>query len=294
MKLTSDWHIHTPHSCDCGLGLKAGVQMSTLVEQAGRKGISDLGITDHVHTGYNLDDIFRAKKEFDTLPFAPRFHFGVEASCVSQWELAEIESGNQLAKTSGLREGGPPGAPLAIAITEEDLREYGIEYVIGSVHWPMYIPFEREAIIADYHRQNLFLAQHPLVDIVGHPWFWEGHWRDEDGKYRNEPWIDDFGKIPLSLHDEFAAALTENDTAVEINSLTCLFNHRYPDEFTVQYVDYLAYLHERGVKFAIGSDTHGPEYNNGYAAAEPLLESIGLSDDALWRLPAREEVGKTE
>ena len=70
----------------------------------------------------------------------------------------------------------------------------------------MYVPFELDAVIRDYHRQNMFLALHPLVTIVAHPWWWMGHWADGEGNYPAEPWLDDFACIPRSMHDEFAAA----------------------------------------------------------------------------------------
>ncbi len=289
MKITTDWHIHTNHSCDCAKS-DMGVKIPELIAVAETKGITDFGITDHIYTPYNLDDLFRSKEEFDAQPFNPNFHFGVEVSVVSRWEIEEIESGRTLAKTYGLREGGVQGCELAIGITEEDISEYGFEYVIGGVHFPMYVEITRENIIQDYARQNLFLACHPLVDVVAHPWWWHGpngEWfTKESGLYQTDPWLDDFGKIPLSIHDEFAAAVKENKTAVEIN-LNCVFNKKYPDDFTRQYMDYIAYLHERGVKFSIGSDCHETEYNPQFGELEKLLEDIGISNKDLWKIPER-------
>ena len=45
----------------------------------------------------------------------------------------------------------------------------------------MYIPYERQAVIRDYHRQNMFLATHPLVNIIAHPWWWSGRWAVRPG-----------------------------------------------------------------------------------------------------------------
>ncbi len=286
MKITTDWHIHTTHSCDCTEG-GIGVPLADLLPAARAQGITDLGITDHVNPPYNLDDIHRAREAFAALPFDPRLHFGVEAGCVSRWELDAIESGRELAGPYGLRDGGPAGGPLALGLAEEDRDAYGIEYVVGGVHWPLYVPLERDAVIADYQRQYLFLAAHPLVDIVAHPWWWMGGWADEEGRYRTDPWLDDFGKIPLSHHDAFAAALQERDTALEINPAACPFNPPYPEAFQKQYVHHPAYMRERGVRFAVGSDTHGPAYDPPWEDAARILEDLGLADDDLWRLPPR-------
>ncbi|MHC4874803.1 MAG: hypothetical protein ACYTFY_23400, partial [Planctomycetota bacterium] len=265
-----------------------GVSISDFSAVAEDKGLECYGISDHLHTPYNLDEVFRSKEEFDSLPFNPNFHFGIEVSCVSKWEIDEIESGRSDAATYGLREGGTPGCELTIGITEEDVSEYGIEYVIGGTHWPIYIEITRENVIEDYARQNLFLACHPLVDIVAHPWWWGGKgWKNEEGKCVTDPWLDDFGKIPLSIHDEFAAAVKENKKAVEINLDACVFNKHYPEDFGKQYIDYIAYLHERGVKFSIGSDNHESDYNPRFEDLEIMLEGIGLAEKDLWRLPAK-------
>ena len=164
--ITSDWHIHSHHSCD-----GACMTLPTLLRRTAELGIRDFGLTDHVHTRLTLADIEASRRDYLACNPSPRFHFGIEVSCISQWELDEIAAGRRPDATYGLREGGPPGAPPAISITREDLDAMGAEYVVGGTHWPLYVPIERETVIRDYHRQNMFLAAHPLVDIVAHPWW---------------------------------------------------------------------------------------------------------------------------
>lgn len=252
------------------------MEVADLVAEAGENGILDFGLTDHIHTPFNLPDIASSRADFESVEGGSRFHFGVEASCVSQWELDEIAKGEHENPVYGLRKGGPPGTALAIGITADDIATYNIEYVVAGTHWPMYVELERWAVIHDYHRQNMFLATHPLVDIVAHPWWWMGHWEDEDKKFRGEPWFDDFTVIPQSLHDEFAAAAVEHDTAVEINIGANLLNKRYPEHFAAQYVEYIAYLQSCGVKLAIGSDCHSAHYRIRFEAASQLLEKAGV------------------
>ncbi len=280
-------------------------------------GMIDFGVTDHLHTPLNLPDLEASRREFDALPPSPRRHFGVEVSCVSAWELAQIAAGGHGDAVYGLRSGGPAGAAPAIALTVADVARLGVEYVVGGTHWPLYVPFEREAIIRDYHRQNLFLASHPLVDIVAHPWWWMGHWQEADGSYRSEPWFDDFRHIPKSMHDDFAAAAREHGTVVEINFYAILLTDKYPEAFKCQYVDYLAGLKAAGVVLSLGSDHHAQHHRYGegtywstkpagegqagleaggggraeqvFGAAVARLEAVGIRDADLWRLPAREE-----
>lgn len=283
MTITSDWHIHSQNSCD-----SACLTVATLLRRSREKGITAFGLTDHLHTPYNLPDLVASRREYlDSAPPAS-FHFGVEASCVSAWEIAEIAKGGHPRPVCGLRSGGPAGAEPALGLTEAMIRELGIEYVVGGVHWPLYVPWERDAIIRDFHRQNLFLATHPLVDIVAHPWWWHGHWKAPDRHYyQAEPWLDDFRKIPQSMHDEFAAAVREHGTAVEINPTAMLFTTAYPDRFKEQYVEYLAGLKERGVTFSFGSDCHDADYAIDLEKSAAVLARIGIRDEDLWRLPAR-------
>ncbi|NOZ20200.1 MAG: hypothetical protein GXP25_03835 [Planctomycetes bacterium] len=283
MSLTSDWHIHSRNSCD-----SAALPVAELVRSAEEKGIRDYGLTDHIHSTFNLPDLAASRKEYLANAPSPRFHFGVEVSCMSQWELDEIATGKYDRPVYGLRKGGPPGAPLAIGLTDEHIKAYGIEYVVAGTHWPMYVPLEREAVIRDYHRQNMFLATHPLVDIVAHPWWWHGHWQDDDGRFTAEPWFDDFGHIPKSLHDEFAAACIERNTVVEINISANLLNRRYPQHFKEQYLDYLADLKAQGVRLCVGSDCHSATYDTDFETAEDMLDRVGIRDENLWRLPPRE------
>jgi histidinol phosphatase-like PHP family hydrolase len=281
MRIASDWHIHSRNSCD-----SACMTLADLVREAAERGIHDFGVTDHLHTPLNLPDVVRSREEFLSVAPSGRFHFGIEVSCVSQWEIAEIAGGGHGRPVYGLRSGGQAGCALAVGITADDIRRLQIEYVVAGTHWPLYVPFEREAVIRDYHRQNMFLATHPLVDIVAHPWWWMGHWKDAAGNYPAEPWLDDFGVIPRSMHNEFAAAAIESDTAVEINLAANLMNPHYPEGFAIRYLEYLAGLQERGVRLSIGSDCHSAHYDPQFERAGQMLEKAGIRDD-FWCLAPR-------
>jgi len=279
MTITSDWHIHSRNSCD-----GACMAISDLISAAPNKGIRDYGLTDHIHTPFNLPDLSESLKEFLANTPPPNFHFAVEVSCVSQWEIDEVAAGKYNNPVYGVRSGGPANGPLAIGLNTEDIATYQIEYIVGGTHWPMYVPVEREAIIRDFHRQNMFLATHPLMDIVAHPWWWHGHWQDPDGRYTTGPWLDDFGKIPDSMHKEFAAAATEHHTVVEINISAMLLNRSYPERFKQQYLEYLAELKSQGVKLCVGSDCHSAQYEIDFEKAALMLDTVHIKDEDLWKL----------
>ncbi|MCC6445818.1 MAG: hypothetical protein IT210_20485 [Armatimonadetes bacterium] len=283
MPIRSDWHIHTRNSCD-----EAALTVRDLLAGAAACGISDFGITDHVHTPYNLLDIEAARREFDAACPPASAHFGVEISCVSEWELEKIARGEVERPVYGIREGGPAGAELAVGLPEEERRRLGIEYVVAGVHWPLYVPYEADAITRDYHRQLLFLACHPMVTIIAHPWWWMGRWRDTDGIYRSDPWLDDFTRIPAAMHREFSEAVRANGKAVEINLGAMILNPTYTERFRWQYGEYLAALQSEGVTLSIGSDCHDAIYGSDFDRAEQILERLGIDMSILWRLPSRE------
>lgn len=282
MRITSDWHIHTSHSCD-----SASLPMADMPVAAERHGFIAYGVTDHIHTPVNLPDLVASRAAWEAQAPAPNFHFGVEASSVSEWELQQLADGLAEPATYGLRSGGPPAAAPALGLTERDIADLHIEYVVAGTHWPLYVPLERDEIIRDYHRQNMFLVTHPLVDIVAHPWWWHGHWQDADGMFSTDPWFDDFDRIPASMHDEFAAAAIAHGTAVEANLEAMVLNRAYPEAFRRRYVDYLADLHSRGVTLSLGSDCHSPTYDIRLEEAAARLEAAGLGQVQWWCLPDR-------
>lgn len=267
MIFNDDWHIHSEHSCD-----DACMKIEDLVKGAAEKGIDRFGITDHIHTPFNYPDIVNSRKAYKNNSFE-NFLFGVEVSCVSQWELDKIAAGAGGALTYGIREGGPANVKLAIAIDEDYIALNEIKYVVGGTHWSMYVGHKAKDIVKDYHRQNMFLSEHRLVDIVAHPWWYYGPC--EDG------WLTDFSMIPQSMHQEFAKSCIENHKLVEINLSAMLLNWRYTEKFKQEYIDYLVLLKEYGVKFSIGSDCHNQFYDIDFQKSSDMLEAAGFVSEDL-------------
>lgn len=282
MKLDTDWHVHTRSSVD-----HASMETAELVRGARELGIADFGVTDHLNTRLNLPAIRASREEYLATGPGPRFHFGVEVSCVSRWEVDLIARGEHADAVWGVREGGPPSAEPAVDLTDDILEELGIEYVVAGVHWPLYVPMEARAVTRDYHRQLVFLASHPLVDVVAHPWWWMGGWEDADGRFTTDPWFDDFGRVPRSMHDEFASACADHGSAAEVNLSATLLTPAYTDAFKERYLEYVAGLAARGVCLAMGSDCHDPTYRIDFGRAERMLERAGMDRTDWWRLPPR-------
>ncbi len=285
MRITCDWHIHTHHSCDCPH--PEGATLSRLFAEIAADGITHLGISDHLHTAFNVPEVEASRREFDSLPPDQHRWFGVEVSCLRAYDLAKNDAAGAEASPYGKWPGGPEG-PLAIYLPDALAERMRFDYVIGGAHWPLGVPepLDPEAVIRNYHAQYLFLATHPKIDIVAHPWWWMGAWQDSDHIYRTHPWFDDFRRIPASMHDEFADALRQHGKAVEINAGANLLNPEYPPHFRGQYLDYLAALRAHGVRFSIGTDSHAWFGGIGYAAClhriEDDLAQIGITEAELW------------
>lgn len=117
---------------------------------------------------------------------------------------------------------------------------------------------------------------------------------DDEGHFTGEPWLDDFGRIPHSMHDEFAAAVIEQDKVVEINIMAMLLTRRYSDSFKRQYLEYIAELQSKGVTLNIGSDCHSAQYDTDLKRAEQMLGSVDIQARDLWRLPPHSQVAGGE
>jgi len=114
-----------------------------------------------------------------------------------------------------------------------------------------------------------------------------GAWQEPDGKYLTDPWLDDFRKIPHSLHDEFAAAILQHGKVVEINLEAMVLSPVYSESFKRQYLEYLAELKARHIPLSIGSDCHDDNYAIGFDRAARLLESVGIGENDLWTMAPR-------
>lgn len=279
MKIRQNLHIHSQHSCD-----SASAKLDDIQKEMMDLGMTEFGLSDHLHTNYNLCDIQGARNEFLCYDRPKNFHFGIEVSGISEWERDKIASGNYTRyfddPVYGIRfEQGPSDSPVCIGITEDDIKNLGIEYVIGGVHWPLYSKPEREAAYYDFFRQMMHLIENPLVDILAHPWDaithaaggWYAH-RDND----HIDW-DAIPNIPQEYNDKLMEALLKYNKCAELN-LSVLLGSA-PEECKKYYWNMLAQWREAGVKFVIGSDQHSAHAcKTMFSAGELVLDAYGFKD----------------
>lgn len=153
MKIRQNLHIHSHNSCD-----SACASVADIVSDMKKLGVEEFVLTDHLHTRFNLPDIAAARQEFLELGPVPGFHFGIEVTCATQWECEKIRkrdyascytttvNGSRfqtMTPIDGIMFDGPPDGELTVDLTEDEIREFGIELVVGGVHKPNYTPLEK-------------------------------------------------------------------------------------------------------------------------------------------------------
>ena len=266
----SDWHIHSEASYDASLPLKE------LITSAKKIGLTQFGITDHAN--YNtlsfMENIRESKRLYE-MNRCEGLYLGVELTPIAKPLYDHCALYGTTVGYIPPNQDAPYDMELALSLDE--MKELGIQYAVGAAHWVLNVSYEQDKIIREWHRQQMYLACDPRVDILGHSWWFcaEGVWCEPDGRYLDKPWYSDFDIIPRSMHDELAAALKQNNVCIEANP-TMVLGASYPESFYRKYYEYLRYLFEKGVRITFGSDEHGPQYTDLRRQVEKALGAAGF------------------
>ena len=259
--IRSDWHIHSHCSCD-----SACLTFEDLISDAKALSLTDFGITDHYHTRIQEPDIAASRAEYDAAlvrhpELAGHFHFGIEATLVSEWEVGKIASGEYTElPVYGLRTGGPAHSPVLLDFDDEFLARYGIEYVVTGMHWSMYCATDTQTMAKEYHRQYMYAATHPFTTIMAHYLWWDASLLRE---VPNPFTV--FDVVSESMRSELKAALLECHTAFELNP--CMIcTDALPESFHDAYLGWAAELQRSGVVLSMGSDCHNAHLRTDYFA----------------------------
>ena len=264
---TSDWHIHSEASYDARKSERF-VPIPELLKAAHAQGITRLGITDHANynTASFLSDVRMSKRLYEQHR-CEGFFLGVELTPIAKTKY-------DYAAKYGTTDGCPDEASdrpseIALALTLEEMTDLGIHYAVGAAHWSLNVPAEQEKLIHEWHRQQMFLACDPRINILGHPWWYGKNWSSLPPQL-NGLWFKDFDIVPASMHDELAAALREHNCRVELNYFMIHPNdYEYGDRFRRQYLEYMRGLFEKGVKITYGSDNHHAPYEDHHSESSP-------------------------
>ncbi|MCL2494161.1 MAG: PHP domain-containing protein [Oscillospiraceae bacterium] len=244
MKIHSDWHIHT-HNSDGQL------TMRELAAQAEQMGITRFGVSDHMNRMENLGNLARSREAYlavlsENPALRGRFFFGVELTVFLS-----------------------PAGHFAVAADRAFLDEMGVDYVVAGAHGPLCKSRGKADMIGDDHRQNMFLATLPGVDILAH-YLWHGTRRSPENPFA------DFTDIPRSMKLELAHALRENNCAFELNIEAILLHPALSQQFKHGYLEYAAQLQSMGVSLSIGSDCHFRLADVDYEGAARMIAAAGI------------------
>jgi hypothetical protein len=275
MRIDVDWHVHSHHS-PCGSPQAA---LGTLAANLCAAGVRRWGLADHVFTELNIPALEAARREFDQAVPAGQAVFAVEASVLRDWDLQETRRTGNI---WGYHPGGPPGR-LEMFLPEELVARLGIRYVIAGAHWALGAEMTVDDCVRCYHRQNMFLAEHPRVDIIAHPWWWRKQYFTPTETIEFL-WLADFSVIPRSMHDEFASAVRQHGKRVELNASN-ISTEQPLTRRAEQYLEYLAGLKAAGCRFAVGSDSHAAEYRPQTPRLAEVLTRYGFDEADLWSGP---------
>ena len=300
-RVRSDFHMHCGHSHDVG----NGTTLASIRDESRAAGVRAIGISDHLNNGRTDDHLRGSRAEYDALDDREGFHFGVECSTLREWDRQVEKERGESATPYGHYDGGPEQPPQ-VYLPDQLREELDFDYVIGGVHWLLGVcgagsrrlgPADTEAAVRNWHEQQLCLVSHPHVDVLVHPWWWYTVML-EPIRVQGMPWLYDFGVIPRSMHEELGAAAREHDTAIELSGVSFYEQHEgrktgQADEFfppppREQYLEFHHLLRDAGVRFSIGSDSHGPGYDDSKVLRlTEALASLGLTDADLWHPSSR-------
>jgi len=223
-----DYHMHTKASPD------ATGAISEYVEEAKKKGLDEIGFSEHVILHYEKDYPYRSPEAMKS--YVEEF---LKAKTNSEIPIklgAEVDF-----------------FPADVEKITEFLEEYPFDYVIGSVHYLGSWSIDSPRQTYEYSRRDILqvyeeyfgtvrkLCCSRLFDVLGHA-----------------DLIKIFGFQPNCNFDhllkETARALAENDMCVEINTSGLIrpCKEMYPS------MQFLALLRQNGVPITFGSDAHRP------------------------------------
>lgn len=255
-----DYHIHTSlcgHACG---------DMAGYVEEAVKKGLVEIGFSDHVPMYW--------------LPAHQR-----DAGLA----MAEASFPEYVSRVLSLRETSPSiGIGLGVEVdfvpgwekeAAKIISSYPFDYVIGSVHYIDGWGFDNPGLVEEYSRRELkeiyrqyfnlicSAAKSGLFNIIAHP--------DLVKKfgYRLNP-------APEELYRQTARAFAGSGVCVEVNTAGL----RAPAGEIYPCLDFLRLCRIEGVSVSTGSDAHSPDLvGSNFDEAVLLLKEAGYKEVSIFR-----------
>ena len=225
-------------------------------EAAKKRGLNEIGITEHAHTFPEFEDLY-----YEDLILDDSFvgSFQKKWLKTNKFKHTIDDYFNFMAK---LREYGYE-AKIGIEVcnfqnqakVREILDKYPFDYVIGSIHFIRGWAYDSEEIKAEWQQHSLediyewytqeieHLCAGGLYDVLGHPF-----------NIRLYKYFPDFDVTPYLLRA--VQALKKADMGIDVNTGTY---YRYPVQEISPYGDFLKLAKEYELPIITSSDAHKPE-----------------------------------
>ena len=234
------------------------------------------------------------KRQFHAFGLSPHWHFDAEPEAflnflnTAQADCREILPMYRGAEAECVDASGKLSIPDAAADELDYLIVSGDHFNCTGVVRP---PVKAAEHFLFHLTLLLQLAQNPRVDIIAHPLIAvllltvDGHLGKD-----YEP-LEKLPAIPDTWLDEFAAALRENHTAIELNGFftdTWLKRRKAAGfDYEEQYFDFFRQLAGRGVTFSVGSDAHNLDALSQYDSAGKWLKKLNVPENQIKPIPMR-------
>lgn len=244
-------------------------------DSAEKRGIAEIGITEHSHGFKEFEELYNAELILDDSAVG-RYQRKWLRQNKFKYSLDEYFSFMDMLK----RKGYPVKTGIEIcnfrnqAAVEKIIAPYAFDYVIGSVHYLRGWGYDFSAIKDEWNRHPLEeiyewyaqevenICQSGLYDVLGHPF-----------NIRLYNILPDF---PVEhILRRVAAALKKAGMAVDINTGT---KYRYPIAEISPYPDFLRLAKEYDLPVITSSDAHQPEDCGRYIEeAVAYAQSVGYT-----------------
>ncbi len=258
-----DLHNHT-YLCGHAYG-----QPSEYIECAIQRGITHFGFSDHA-----------------PLPDGLREGVTMRAGQEEEYLGMIIDEQKKYSGKIDILVGFEVDFPIRDTFNRSFFTDSRIDYLIGSCHyledWPVDHPEYIDGyntrgidnVYENYYKTISDLVKSNLFNIVGH--------FDLVKKFGHRS-----GRDFLSVIDDIAKLLHDNDTAVEINTsgLRKPVKEFYPEKKIIKI------LADRKVPITMGSDSHRPEeVGSDFEAASALLKELGVNRISYFKKRQRLEI----
>jgi histidinol-phosphatase (PHP family) len=255
-------------------------------DSAKRRGIAEIGITEHSHGFSEFKDLYYDELILDDSPVG-RYKKKWLTKNKFRYSLKDYFAFMNMLKKKGY----PVKTGIEIcnfknqAKVAEIIAPYDFDYVIGSVHYLHGWGYDFSDIKSEWQNHSLReiyewyaeevenLCQSGLYDVLGHPF-----------NIRLYKFLPDF---PVTdVLERVAAALKKAGMAVDINTGT---KYRYPIEEISPYPDFLKIAYKYSLPIITSSDSHQPEDCGRYIKeAAEYAKSVGY--DSFLRFDGRKKI----